>query len=232
MASLLVTGASRGLGLEFSRQYAADGWRVYATCRDPRKARALAELEHSSKALATVHRLDVSNGEQVEALAKELDGEAIDMLINNAGIFGGGYEMTFGNTDYALWEETLQINTLGPLRMAEAFIDHIVRSERKLIVNISTRMGSVADNGSGGHYLYRSSKAGLNMVTKSLAVDLQEKGIIAVALHPGWVRTDQGGPEAPITPAQSVASLRAVIAKLSFADSGRFIAYNAMDIPW
>jgi NAD(P)-dependent dehydrogenase (short-subunit alcohol dehydrogenase family) len=222
----LISGANRGLGLEFARSYAADGWHVHACCRHPEKAKALKAVEGD----VVYHKLDVTDGLRVAGLARELADEAIDVLLNNAGVYGP--RGAFGETDYDDWLDVLKINTLAPLRMAERFVEQVARSERKLIVSISSGMGSVAMNDDGGSYPYRTSKAALNMIVKGLAADLAARGIIAVALSPGWVRTDMGGSNAEVTPEESVAGMRAVIDGLTPADSGRFVNYQGEDRPW
>lgn len=221
MPTVLITGASRGIGREFARQYEAGGWRVIATCRDPSKYDLAGE----------VYPLDVTDPDSVAALHKELFSENIDLLINNAGIYGPrGLE--FGNLDYDAWEEVLRTNLLGPTRVAEAFAHHLARSEIKKMVFISSKVGSIADNTSGGGYIYRSSKTALNMVVRSLSLDLSDKGVICVLLHPGWVKTDMGGASALIDAATSVASMRGVIDRASAADSGRFFNYDGSELPW
>ncbi len=226
MPTVLMTGANRGLGLEFARSYATDGWRVHACCRHPEKAKALKAVEGDLE----VHKLDVTDGLRVAGLARELADDAIDVLLNNAGVYGP--RSGFGETDFDDWLDVLKINTIAPLRMAERFVEHVARSERKLIVSISSGMGSIAMNDAGGHYPYRASKAALNMVVKGLSADLAARGIIAVALSPGWVQTDMGGSSAELTPEESVAGMRAVIDGLTPADSGRFLNYQGEDRPW
>ncbi|MGH6886853.1 MAG: SDR family oxidoreductase [Geminicoccales bacterium] len=226
MPTVMITGASRGLGLEFARQYAADGWRVLATCRNPRAAKELASLSGDVR----VHALDVIDEYQLPALAKSLGEEAIDILINNAGV--GGFDDSFGNTPTNEWLETLRVNAIAPVHVAEQFLPHLERGQRRLIVNITSRMGSIADNGSGGSYSYRTSKAALNMVAKSMAHDLKGKRIIVVVFHPGWVRTDMGGPQALLPPKASVSAIRAKIAALTAADSGKFFNYDGKPLPW
>ncbi len=226
MPTVLITGANRGLGLEFARSYAADGWRVHACCRHPEKAKALKAVEGD----LLVRKLDVTDGLRVAGLARELADEAIDVLLNNAGVYGPRSD--FGETDFDDWLDMLKINTIAPLRMAERFVEQVARSDRKLIVSISSGMGSIAMNDEGGRYPYRTSKAALNMVVKGLAADLAARGIIAVALSPGWVQTDMGGPNADLTPEESVAGMRAVIDGLTPDDSGRFFNYQSEDRPW
>jgi NAD(P)-dependent dehydrogenase (short-subunit alcohol dehydrogenase family) len=175
--------------------------------------------------------LDVTDPASVKAAAAELDGQAIDLLLNNAGV-GGARGQTVGNIDYAAWAKVLDVNTMGPLRVAEAFVDHVARSERKLIVTLTSGMGSIADNTSGGAFAYRSSKAAVNMVVRSLAIDLAPRGITCVVVNPGWVRTDMGGSHATLTPAESVKRLRDLIETLGPSQSGQFYNHDGREYPW
>jgi NAD(P)-dependent dehydrogenase (short-subunit alcohol dehydrogenase family) len=176
MPSTLITGANRGIGLEFARQYLDDGWQVYAACRNPNSASELRRLADTSDHKLRIMALDVTDPASVKAAAAELDGQAIDLLLNNAGV-GGVRGQTIGNIDYEAWANVLDANTMGPMRVSEAFVDHVARSERKLIVTLTSGMGSLADNTSGGSIAYRSSKAAVNMVMRSLAIDLAPHGI-------------------------------------------------------
>src|SRR5450631_4143990 len=232
MKTTLITGANRGIGLEFSRQYAADGWRVLACSRYPEKSDALNKLAAQYPELIQMHALDVADHVQIERLAQVLEDESIDLLINNAGIYPDSDKSGFGHTDYAEWVQAFRTNTMAPLKMAETFATQITRSQQKTIVTITSKMGSIADNSGGGSYLYRSSKAALNMVVKSLAIDLKPFGIIAVVFHPGWVKTDMGGANALISAEQSVSGMRQVIDGLAIADSGKFFGYDGQVIPW
>lgn len=232
MNTLLITGANRGIGLEFCKQYAAAGWRVLACCREPGKADALKKVAAQYPDLIQLHALDLTDHAQIERLAQTLGNGSIDLLINNAGIYPDTGSGGFGHTDYEKWMAAFDINTMAPLKMVETFVQQIARSQKKLIVTITSQMGSIADNGSGGSYLYRSSKAAANMVVKSLAVDLKDKGITSVAFNPGWVKTDMGGPNAMITVEQSVSDMRKVIAGLTLADTGKFIGNDGVVIPW
>jgi NAD(P)-dependent dehydrogenase (short-subunit alcohol dehydrogenase family) len=231
MPSALVTGANRGLGLEFASQYLADGWRVYAACRDPNAASELHRLAKTSSHKLLIMALDVTDPASVRAAAAELGEQAIDLLINNAGI-GGARGQTIGNIDYEAWAKVLDVNTIGTMRVSEAFVDHVARSERKLIVTLTSGMGSLADNTSGGSIPYRTSKAAVNMVMRSLAIDLAPRGITCVVVNPGWVRTDMGGPHATITPTESVMRLRRLIETLGPAQSGKFFNYNGREYAW
>jgi len=170
MPSALITGANRGIGLEFARQYLADGWQVYAACRDRDSASELRRLADGSGHKLKVMALDVTNPLSIKAAAGELNDQAIDLLLNNAGVMGARGQ-TIGNVDYDAWAKVLDANTMGPMRVSEAFVDHVARSKRKLIVTITSGMGSLADNTSGGSIAYRSSKAAVNMVMRSLAID-------------------------------------------------------------
>jgi len=232
MKTTLITGANRGIGLEFCRQYAADGWRVLACSRYPEKSDELNQLAAQYPELVKVHALDVADHVQIDRLAQLLADESIDLLINNAGIYPDADKSGFGHTDYAEWIEAFRINTMAPLKMAETFAAQIARGKQKTIVTITSKMGSIADNSGGGSYLYRSSKAAVNMVVKSLAIDLKPLGITAVVVHPGWVKTDMGGPNAMIPAEQSVAGMRQVIDSLTLESSGTFFAYDGQVIPW
>jgi NAD(P)-dependent dehydrogenase (short-subunit alcohol dehydrogenase family) len=225
MPTVLLTGASRGLGLEFARQYAGDGWRVIATCRDPRKAEALRGVAGKVE----IHQLDAADLAAVGMLAAELGDVAVDVLIANAGIYGPR-DMTLDAIDAAGWGEVFRVNTMAPLALAGAFSKHVARSGERKAVAITSRLGSIAANDDGGLYVYRSSKAALNAVWRSFALD--HKGLIATVLHPGWVRTDMGGPGAPVLPEQSVAGMRRVIAGLTAAKSGSFFAFDGEELPW
>jgi NAD(P)-dependent dehydrogenase (short-subunit alcohol dehydrogenase family) len=227
MPSVLITGANRGLGLEFTRQYAADGWRVFAACRDPAGARDLAAVEGDVSA----ETLDVDDGPQVAALANKLSGQPIDVLINNAGIYGPK-DVTRDTVVYDAWGQVFRTNAMSPLAVSAAFAANVAQGGQKKIITLSSIMGSIAENDSSGDFIYRSSKAAVNAVMKSLAGDLKSEGITVVVLHPGWVRTDMGGPDASIEAPESVTGMRAVIAGLKESDSGRFLNYDGTEIPW
>ena len=223
MSTVLITGAARGLGLDFVKQYAAKGWKIHACARAPE---ALKQVKGDIHA----HKLEVTDYAAVKALAGELKGEAIDVLICNAGI--SGKEATvLGSIDPAVWRETFEVNALAPLMMAEAFADHVAASKDRKLVAISSRLGSItfANN---GRYSYRASKAALNMEWKGLSVDLASKGLICVVLHPGWVQTDMGGSTATLTIEESVPAMVKVIDGLKPADNGRFLNYDGTELPW
>ena len=228
MHTVLITGANRGIGLEFSKQYAADGWQVLACCRHPQSALDLQALAQSNNNIK-IYGLDVADFAQIDALALQLKHENIDLLINNAGVYPSS---NFGDTDYNDWADGFKVNSMAPLKMAEAFVQHITRSQLKKIATLSSKMGSIDDNGSGESYSYRSSKCAANMVMKSLSIDLKPYGISVVTLHPGWVQTDMGGSNAMINTQTSVTGLRKVMDNLSLSTSGQFIAYDGKAINW
>ncbi|QWF69653.1 SDR family oxidoreductase [Methylomonas paludis] len=229
--TVLITGANRGLGLEFSRQYAEAGWRVIATCRKPESAKALLALadEYSS---VQIEALDVTDFAEIDGLSEQLADEVIDVLLNNAGVYGDTPEHGFGALDYQVWQTTLLINTIAPVKLAEAFLPHLERGANKLIASVSSLMGSVTDNTSGGSLVYRSSKAGLNAALKSLSIDLRSLGIGVLILHPGWVKTDMGGENALIDVEQSITGMRQVIKSFTLSQSGQFIKYDGTIMPW
>lgn len=231
MATILITGANRGLGLELARQYLLAGWRVLATCRRPEQAIALRALANEHATL-TVYPLDVGDFAQIDALARQLSGATIDVLLSNAGVYSDRHRQGFGALDYAMWEYSLRINTLAPIKLAEALLPQVARSEKKLIVAMTSLMGSIADNTSGGSLLYRSSKAALNAAMKTLALDLQAQQIAALLLHPGWVRTEMGGSNAPLTAEQSVHGMVEVIKHFRLTDTGKFLNYAGKELPW
>jgi len=239
MPTILITGASRGLGLEMTRQYAAEGCRVYACARTPDQAVELQAVAAASNARVTVHALDVADHGRIDALAAELTGQPIDVLINSAGLMGresfaekGMAIQRFGQTDYDDWMRTLRVNLFGPMKMAEAFVENVAASEQKKLVTLTSIVGSIGQNTFGGLYAYRSSKAAANSIMKSMALDLKRRGIIALPMHPGWVRTDIGGPRAELDAPAAVAGLRKVIGGLTPANAGHFLQWDGRELPW
>ena len=232
MNTVLITGANRGIGLEFARQYAADGWQVVACCRQPQQAEALNRLADQYKDRFSIHRLDVRELAEIDQLSHKLQDLPIDILINNAGVYPHAQNGEFGHISYDDWMEAFRVNTFAPLKMVEALIEQIACSQLKIVATITSKMGSIADNQRGGSYIYRSSKAAVNTVVKSLAIDLQPRGIIAVLLHPGWVQTDMGGRGALISTKQSVTGMKSILDRVTHSDTGKFIAYDGQHIPW
>jgi NAD(P)-dependent dehydrogenase (short-subunit alcohol dehydrogenase family) len=231
MPAVLITSANRGLGLEFAVQYLADGWHVYAACRHPHAAEKLQRLARDEKHGLDILAMDVTDLSGIkEAAAKIRDG-TIDVLINTAGITGKPGQKT-ANVSYVSWARVLDVNTMGPLRVTEAFVDHVACSERRLVVTLTSGMGSLADNTTGGSIAYRSSKAAVNMVMRSAAIDLRPRGISCVLVNPGWVRSDIGGAGAALSPQESVTALRRLIETLGASQSGKFFNYDGREYPW
>ena len=223
MSTILITGAGRGLGAEFARQFAADGWHVIATARN------LADIDDQSS--YQCERLDVSDAGSVTMLATALGDTAIDVLLNNAGI-NLSVGVKFGAHNYDDWLEEYRINTLAPLRVAEGLVAHVARSKLKQIVFISSQTGSNARNTSSGSPGYRASKAALNSGVRSAAVELAPRGITCVLMHPGWVQTEMGGSDADLDMPTSIRGVRTVINNLTPADNGHFLNYDGSEIPW
>ncbi|HEY6880334.1 MAG TPA: SDR family oxidoreductase [Polyangiales bacterium] len=226
MPSVLITGANRGLGLEFAKQYAAAGWRVFATARSESEELSALREQHAQ---LSFHTLEIGDEASIRALAAALD-EPIDLLLNNAGTMGPERQ-SIGRIDAAGMLETLRINTVAPLLVADAFLEHVARSERKVMIAVTSGMGSIDDT-SGGYYAYRASKAALNMTFRSLALDLRKRGVIAAVINPGWVKTDMGGRNAPTSVHDSIAKMRDVFEGLTARDSGSFLDYKGGTLAW
>jgi NAD(P)-dependent dehydrogenase (short-subunit alcohol dehydrogenase family) len=229
--AILITGANRGLGLEFCRQYAEAGWRVIAACRAPDQADALSALARDYPDVQ-MEALDVADFGAIDALSARLSDECVDILLNNAGVYGDQAGCGLGQLDYQRWAATLRVNTMAPVKMVEAFLPQLERGQHPLIAAVSSLMGSMTDNSSGGSLLYRSSKAGLNAGMKSLAIDLRPRGIGVLILHPGWVRTDMGGQNALIDVETSVSGMRRRINEFTMDQSGSFVRYDGGVAPW
>ena len=233
-ARVVITGANRGLGLEFTRQLAARGDRVFALVRDPDRAEDLRVLSTRSEADVSVLECNVTDDSAVEDAATRVrdDEGGVEMIINSAGAMGDRGELESIDLETIL--DLVDVNTLGPLRVARAFLPLLRRGNGTppRVINLTSLMGSVADNGSGGSYAYRISKAGLNMAVRNMAHDFEDDGIVAVAIHPGWVQTRMGGGGAPLTPEESVASMIATIEALRPDDSGAFLDRNGEPLPY
>lgn len=227
---VVITGANRGLGLEFCRQYLAGGAKVYACSRSPEKAAELLELKQTHGGNLEIVPLDICNSIMLANLPYVIE-EPIDILINNAGIYGPkGLE--FGEYKTDDWLEVLKVNTIAPMLVVQHLTEKVSASNEKKIVLVSSKMGSIGDNQKGGSYIYRSSKAAVNAVGKSLALDLAGQGIKVAIVHPGWVQTDMGGPNALIDAETSITGLCDVIENLKESNSGEFFSYDGTLIPW
>ena len=229
MTTVLVTGANRGLGLEFTKQYLARGETVIATCRDPSAARELATLAAQQSQL-TVLTLDVGDEASLAGFAKQLGQTPIDIFINNAGVYGP--RSGFGDLNESEWAQVFRVNSSAPIVLTQIVIGNLRDGSLKKMAFLTSKMGSIGDNQGGGSYIYRSSKAALNAAVKSLAIDLADEGFLVGLLHPGWVRTDMGGPNGLIDAQTSVTGLVQVIDELGPVNTGSFFNYDGNIIPW
>lgn len=231
MPHALITGANRGLGLGHARALLERGWTVHAAIRDPDGAaelKALARNGHDGE--LKIYKYDAREPDAAKKLAGEIT-QPLDILFANAGVMGPK-EQGFGEVGYEGFLDTMRVNVMGPLCLTEAFADQVAQSTLKVIALQSSRMGSIADNDSGGRYAYRASKAALNAVGKSISIDLKDKGVIVLILHPGWVRTDMGGDRGLLTVEESVEGELDLIARANPEMSGRFFHVNGQDLPW
>ncbi|MEW6674166.1 MAG: SDR family oxidoreductase [Thermodesulfobacteriota bacterium] len=228
MITVMITGANRGIGLELVKAYAADGAQVFACCRRPQSAEALRGIAAKTGGRVSIHQLNVTDPKEIAALKQQLGSIPIDILINNAGISDGRETAA---VDYAVWEEVLRVNTIAPYRVSTTFRANLAAGAEKKLATISSQMGSIAEN-TGGRPAYRSSKAAVNQVMKGLAGEYRGYGITVVVLHPGWVRTDMGGPQAPVSPADSARGIKRVIAAATLENTGKFMDYQGKALPW
>tara|TARA_A100001037_G_scaffold306071_1_gene349011 strand:+ start:7426 stop:8121 length:696 start_codon:yes stop_codon:yes gene_type:complete len=231
MPTVLITGANRGLGLEFARQYGADGWRVHACCRNPEEASELGTIAAARPDAVSVHRMEVTEAASVSTVAQNLSDQPIDILISNAGILGGrGWKL--GQTDYGNWEETLMVNVLGATHVLESFVDHVTSSDLKKMATISSKLGSIELARATSNLAYRTSKAAVNMAVKCVADALADRGVVCVAVSPGWVQTDMGGANADLAPEESVGNMRTLFETLTPGHTGQFLNHDGTELPW
>lgn len=221
MATIVITGANRGLGLEMAKQYAAQGWNVIGTAREPENAEELGAIDN-----VTVMQLDAADDASVEAFAEQLGDQPVDLFINNAGIYGPS------EFDRKGWLELFNVNVVGPVSLATALKDNVAKSAGGKMVVITSRLGSIAENDSGSMIYYRTSKAAVNQAWNSLAQQWKDEGLTLVMMHPGWVQTDMGGAGADLTPEESVTGMRAVIDGIGHDQTGKFYNYSGREIPW
>ncbi len=229
MATVLITGASRGIGLELVRQYAENGDTVLAFCRSPRSAGALNKLAQHSAGRVRVHGMDVSDEASIKAAAQSIGNQPLDILINNAGIMGG-CDQSLGNIGTADWIEAFKVMAIGPFRVVQGFLQNLKLADNPKVMTITSQMGASTWR-TGGSYVYGSAKAAVNRVMIALAQDLKGQVIVNL-MHPGWVRTDMGGPNADISAEESAAGIRKVIASATPADTGKFFKWNGDIHPW
>lgn len=230
MATVVITGANRGIGLELAKQYAEGGDRVYAFCRSPAAAEALNAAAAGSEGRLSVHAMDVGDPASIAAGAAELGDTPVDVLINNAGVVGGA-KQGLEDIDFDAWIDAFKIMTIGPFRVAQALLKNLRAAGGAKIMTVTSQLGA-STWPFGGMYAYSTAKAGVNKVMQILALDLKADGVIASMIHPGWVKTDMGGPGADITAQESAAGIKSVIGGLTPADTGKFYKWNGDIHPW
>lgn len=237
LSHALVTGANRGLGLEWIRQLVDRTDHLFATCRRPAEAEALAELTATHPDTTDVFALDVAEPEAIRAAAERVRGKTgtLDLLVNNAGISGGGQQDRFDVVDQATMMDVFRVNAAGPHLLTKACADLLRKgadNNRAMVVNLTSQLGSIATAQSDNWHSYRTSKAALNMCTRLQAAALREDGVIVVAMHPGWVRTDMGGSSARLSTEESVTDMIDLMADVTLDDTGRFLAHDGRELPW
>lgn len=230
--TVLISGANRGLGLALTAHFAKAGWKVLAGCREPEQAQALTALktDGSKDGNIEIFKLDVTDAGDVSALVRRLGGQPLDVLINNAGILDAN-RTDLGAIDYDEWAQIFAINSMAPVRMSLALKEHLARAATPRIVTVSSEMGSLNQDLEGA-ICYRTSKAAVNKAMQVLATNFASDGIIVVPIHPGWVRTDMGGPQAAISPEQSAKGIFALTTSLTQEMSGRFWTWDGQEHPW
>ena len=228
--SILITGTNRGIGLEFVKHYLKNNENVIATYRNKKSAKDLLELKNTTNNLS-LFELDVSNPNSINEFAIKITDQPVDIFINNAGVFGPRNN-EFGNFNAKEWLDVFNINTIAPLLITQKILKNLRLGKNKKLVFISSKVGSIEENTGGGMYIYRSSKTALNQVIKSLSIDFKDENFIVAALHPGWVQTDMGGPNALIDTKTSIKGMAGVIDSLVLKNSGRFYNYDGSSIPW
>jgi len=233
----LITGANRGIGLEYVRQLLKTGQSVIAAVREPKVAKQLQDLKSDYSPQLTIEPLDLSDWCSIDSFARKIEGRSVDVLLNNAGLYGGSWDngsqrQSIDSMDYELWEEIMRVNVMAPFRLTRAIEGSLGKSESPLVVMMSSDLGSITNNAQGQSYAYRSSKAALNMVGKGLSVELHEQGVRVISMAPGWTQTDLGGTHAKWTVEESVSKQMNVIESLGEGDTGLFINLQGEAVPW
>ncbi len=238
MPTLLITGANRGIGFNLLKLYDADSWTIHACCRNPDSASDLKAVADASGGRVTIHALDVEDQNSVGALKASLGDTPIDMLINMAGYLGskaltetGGLQ-PFGQINFDEMEIAYRINCMGPLRVCEAFVDNVEASDKKIIINVSSIVGSIGDDSFGNFYSYRPSKTALNAITHAMSINLKDRGITVIPFHPGFTKTDMGGPTADIEVEESATGIKSVLDKVTIEDTGRYLTWEGGELSW
>ena len=242
MAAVLITGANLGIGIGLVRTYLASGWQVIATCRNPDSATDLQNLKNGAGDDLSIIALDVDDQDGIDRAVKDLDGVPVDVLINNAGIVeqegygSGAYEgiddPDLRKYDYPQWEAILRTNVLGPARISGSFVENLKIGENPRIVMMTSGLASIANTWQAGRYAYRTSKAALNMLMRSSGEWFESLGITAVAVSPGWTRTDMGGPNASNSIEEAASGVVKVIDGLTKEDAGKFLNFDGTTLPW
>lgn len=230
MTTILITGANRGIGLEFTKQYLSQNYKVLACCRDSSQAEQLKQLQGDFASELLIIELDLNSEASLQQLKTTLAKAPIDIVINNAAIFK--LEDAHYQLNSKSWQNFFQTNAIAPYLIAQLLMENIELGTQKKIINISSEMGSMSLNHEGGYTPYRASKAALNAITKNLAIEVKAKHITVVAIHPGWVQTDMGGSNGLLSPAASVAAMRSLIAQFRINDSGKFYDYTGKELAW
>ena len=230
MTSVLITGANRGLGFGFVKSFLAKNINVICTTRNISGSKELLECKKNYPDNLEILELDLLEKKSENILSDLLSDKPIDIFINNAGV--GNSNQRFGVVSSKPWLDVLKVNLIAPLTLTQSIIENIKKGSEKKIYFLSSQLGSIRNNTSGGMYIYRSSKTALNQVVKSLSVDLKPMGITVISLHPGWVKTDMGGPNAPVQIDESIKGMMQVIDKTDIRDTGRFLNYDGKELPW
>ena len=231
MKNVFITGTNRGLGLELVKQYLDQGRKVFATCRDLSKSIELENLRKNAEGRLEIVELNLFSNDSINEVSNIFLDQPIDLFINNAGMMGPR-NISLGAVNGDAWAEVFRVNTIAPLLLVQALLKNIVIGQEKKMIFVSSRVGSIQENSGGSMYAYRSSKTALNQVVKSLSIDLLDKNIWSVALHPGWVLTDMGGPNALIDVQKSVSGMISVIGAVGSSDTGKFFNYDGSHIQW
>jgi short-subunit dehydrogenase len=230
MKTVLITGAGRGIGYKLAEEFVSNGYKVIGTVRSEESRSGVLALADKLNSHINVHLLELSDFNAIDDFSKKLNGIAIDILVNCAGVLGGNHQ-TYDDLDFCEWERTLKVNTLSPMKLTTSMLPNLFLSEGAKVINISSIMGSLARERSDS-IAYRSSKSALNKAMQCLAIELKPKNIGVYLMHPGWVRTDMGGPNADISVEESSAGLFKMISEFGLRESGRFWQYDGQELDW
>ncbi|MFA5678604.1 MAG: SDR family oxidoreductase [Pseudomonas sp.] len=234
MANIVITGANRGIGFALVKSYLVGGNRIYAFCRNPQQATDLIQLADSAGGQLTLHPVDMADGASIDAVAEVMGDTPVDVLLNVAGVVGGRSDSVldkpFTEEDFNDWRTAFDIMAIGPFRLTQALLPNLIAAKGK-VMTVSSQIGA-STWPYGGMYAYGATKAGVNRVMLSLAIDLKARGVSVASIHPGYVQTDMGGPNAEITPQESAAGIKAVTDSLSLEDSGSFFKWNGELHAW